>query len=702
MDPELYVAVKPEYIKSKSSSVVPIHTETKETVIKNEEASENTKEVIAGEAEEPQESDLTEEIKENNKRKIDEVQGPKSGSRAKLTLKERHQGTHPEKEARLCSFVGRGDICPYEGTCQYSHDIFDYLSKKPADIGPVCYQYETFGYCPNGFMCRFGDAHIDRTQQPIPASKRKDTVIERVLINVLSKETQLLLRKKNFDKVHFPHIQENNRNKQNQQNNNNSNNKINKPTQASTNIASEEGGSEEKAEAVEPANNETFAEMKEENPAEIQPPVPCKQEYDLSAYPSKEIKPIDFRDKVYVAPLTTVGNLPFRRVVKDFGADITCGEMAMATNILQAQASEWALLRRHASEDCFGVQIAGNHPDMMSKVARILDKETSSDFVDLNCGCPIDVVCNRGGGSALMTKPNRLTSIVKTLADNLPSRFVTVKVRIGWDEKHPTTHKLIPQLQRTAPGRIAAIMIHGRSRLQRYHKLANWEYILQCAQAQTNKELPLIPIIGNGDIFSYQDWASHRSLMADEIIANANYDNQSEELLGLTSCAMLGRGVLIKPWLPQELKTQQTYDMSATERLDMLKKFWYVFFFLSFFAVVLTCFPPFSCSNYGFEHWGSDAQGVATTRRFLLEWLSFLHRYVPSGLLEYGAVQKMQQRPPQYFGRCDLETLLSSPLSVDWIRISELLLGPVPDGFSFMAKHKSNAYAPESEDLMNG
>jgi tRNA-dihydrouridine synthase 3 len=106
-------------------------------------------------------------------------------------------------------------------------------------------------------------------------------------------------------------------------------------------------------------------------------------------------------------------------------------------------------------------------------------------------------------------------------------------------------------------------------------------------------------------------------------------------------------------------------------------------------------------SNYGMEHWGSDQQGVNTTRRFLLEWLSFLHRYVPLGLVE--STQKMNQRPPLFFGRCDLETLLASPHSADWVRLSEMLLGPVPDGFNFIPKHKSSSYgSAESESVSNG
>lgn len=110
------------------------------------------------------------------------------------------------------------------------------------------------------------------------------------------------------------------------------------------------------------------------------------------------------------------------------------------------------------------------------------------------------------------------------------------------------------------------------------------------------------------------------------------------------------------------------WDISASERLEIIKRF----------------------VDYGLECWGSDEKGVDTTRRFLLEWLSFLCRYVPVGLLE--RPQTIYQRPCAYVGRSDLETLLGSRSAEDWIRITEMFLGPVPDHFTFIPKHRSNAY----------
>ena len=98
------------------------------------------------------------------------------------------------------------------------------------------------------------------------------------------------------------------------------------------------------------------------------------------------------------------------------------------------------------------------------------------------------------------------------------------------------------------------------------------------------------------------------------------------------------------------------------------------------------------------EHWGSDAQCVATTRKFLLEWLSFLYRYVPLGIIEHEVPQKVNQRPPaNFFGRDDLETWLSSPNSTEWVRLTTMFLGNVPDDYTFTPKHKANAFGPDSD-----
>lgn len=333
-----------------------------------------------------------------------------------------------------------------------------------------------------------------------------------------------------------------------------------------------------------------------------------KPPIDMSPLP-KTRKIIDFANKVYIAPLTTVGNLPFRRVMKKFGADITCGEMAVANNLLQGKNSEWALLKRHPDEDVFGVQIAAAHADVYTRLCEVIENEQLDvDFLDMNLGCPIDVMCNQGCGAKLMLRDNKLRDSLKGMLSvlNIP---VTVKIRTGWDEKKPFAHKLVPKIQEWTNGGVglAAVMLHGRSRLQRYSRLANWDYIQEVQSAQKD-DIPKVPIIGNGDIFSYND-----------------YEEKVLKHEGLSPTAMLGRGALIKPWLPTEIKERRHWDISASERFDFLKDF----------------------VRFGLEHWGSDQQGVNTTRRFLLEWLSFLYRYVPVGLLEV-LPQSMNQRPPEF------------------------------------------------------
>jgi tRNA-dihydrouridine synthase 3 len=432
---------------------------------------------------------------------------------------------------------------------------------------------------------------------------------------------------------------------------------------------------------------------------------------------------LEVAGKVYIAPLTTVGNLPFRRIMKDYGADITCGEMALAGNLVAGSVAEWALLRRHACEDVFGVQLAGAHVDVMGRAAELIQEECSVSFIDINCGCPLDAVCNKGMGAGMMGKAGRLRDVLVAMrrATDVP---ITVKMRTGLEKDTAArfAHKLVNKVRlwsvsESAAGRgafptsaalskewwtdvvplAASVTVHGRTRQQRYSAYADRDYMRACVSAASGPmyitrgqlrtdgvpagglgsaaptgpyahhltaapaasaadhdlvqvDAPSVPLIGNGDVLSWEDWHSMR------------------EQCGVAT-ALIGRGALIKPWLSTEIKERRTWDISSRERLDILRAF----------------------VHYGLEHWGSDQQGVNHTRRFLLEWLSFLCRYIPAGLLET-LPQRMNDRPRPFVGRDDLETLMASTHAEDWVRITEMLLGPVPTDFVFLPKHKSNSY----------
>ena len=203
-------------------------------------------------------------------------------------------------------------------------------------------------------------------------------------------------------------------------------------------------------------------------------PFVCKRHYEIPkgqkpptvsgtktpALELKERKLIDFRNKVYVAPLTTVGNLPFRRIMKQYGADITCGEMALSDQLLSGKPSEWALLKRHPCEDVFGVQIASGHADQFTRVAELLTNEESMeiDFVDLNLGCPIDMICEKGAGASLMLRERKLKASLLGILSVLQCP-VTIKMRTGWNEKEPIAHQLVPKIQSWGIDGIGAVMV---------------------------------------------------------------------------------------------------------------------------------------------------------------------------------------------------------------------------------------------------
>ena len=169
-----------------------------------------------------------------------------------------------------------------------------------------------------------------------------------------------------------------------------------------------------------------------------------------------------------LAPLTTQGNLPFRRLCVAQGAQITYSEMAMSLPLIQGQKSEWALMRAHESEATppafqpsdlvvknydnakdikFGAQIAANKPWQALKATEILTQLCPyMRVIDLNCGCPIDLVYRTGAGSALLDSPGKLEKIVRGMNAVSGEVPITVKIRMGTKDSRPSALKLVDRL----------------------------------------------------------------------------------------------------------------------------------------------------------------------------------------------------------------------------------------------------------------
>ncbi len=286
---------------------------------------------------------------------------------------------------------------------------------------------------------------------------------------------------------------------------------------------------------------------------------------------------VEWHDQNILSPLTKGGNLPFRRLCGDFGARITVSEMAYARQIVRGSRSEMALLRKHESETCFGVQVAAANPGQAVAAGRIA-VDRGAMFVDLNCGCPIHDVVRRGMGATLLRRPKALARVVEALARELPVP-ITVKIRSGW-KKNEVNAPEVARLCEEAGA--SALTLHARTREQRYSKQADWELISTVVADRK------IPIIGNGDILTWFEARMRR------------------EQSGCAS-VMIARGALIKPWIFRELAEANTWEPATRERIAIYRRF----------------------TGYMKEHFRDDAIGRERAMRFLPWHLGFFWRYRP-------------------------------------------------------------------------
>lgn len=355
------------------------------------------------------------------------------------------------------------------------HDRAAYLKIKADDIGPDCYMFNLSGRCPRGVACRVGAKHLTEEGFNIVDTEKFQDYQRKPLAtrNQISKELQDRLRKHkyNFSKAEkvvkandaFKKRAINEKNKTNDKStevNVNGDNPSIIPTPSGEETGQTNGAKIDEAPRSDDTSEKNCCTKTAESAPTISSldaaktsedlakdsrigPVP---DDDLIALRPLEKKRIDWRDKILLSPLTTVGNLPFRRICKEYGADITCGEMALAPKILKGAHEEWALVKRHESEDIFGVQVCGNNPGVLARCAQLLNQEAEIDYIDLNLGCPIDLIYKQGGGSGMLNRLNVLETVVKSMNDVLHVPL-TIKTRMGVYMDKPVAHNLVSKFR---------------------------------------------------------------------------------------------------------------------------------------------------------------------------------------------------------------------------------------------------------------
>lgn len=251
---------------------------------------------------------------------------------------------------------------------------------------------------------------------------------------------------------------------------------------------------------------------------------------------------------VYLAPMEGVTDRGFRRICKEYGADVLISEFISSDALSREVAKSFLKMAFAEDERPFGVQIFGSTEEALTVAAR-LAAEQQPDFIDINWGCPVKKIVSKGAGSAILQdipKMVRLTSAV-VKAVNLP---VTVKTRLGWDSSDKPIVEVAERLQDVG---IQAITIHGRTRAQQYGGEADWSLI---GEVKNNPRMT-IPVIGNGDIDSAEKAVVYK------------------ERYGVDA-VMVGRAAIGNPWIFRQIKAlrngESCPEPTYEERVDLVMR----------------------------------------------------------------------------------------------------------------------------------
>ena len=250
-----------------------------------------------------------------------------------------------------------------------------------------------------------------------------------------------------------------------------------------------------------------------------------------------------------LAPMEDVSDPPFRSVCKENGADLMFTEFISSEGLIRDAEKSIQKLDIYDSERPIGIQIFGDKIESMKKAASI-SEAANPEIIDINYGCPVKKIACKGAGAGILLDINKMQKMTSEIVKQV-QKPVTVKTRLGWDDK---SIKIVEVAERLQDVGIQALTIHGRTRKQMYKGEANWEYI---AEVKNNPRIN-IPIFGNGDINSPEKAKKYKNKYGVDGI-------------------MIGRSAIGNPWIFNEIKAyikenKHIKKPSLNDRIETVKK----------------------------------------------------------------------------------------------------------------------------------
>lgn len=221
-----------------------------------------------------------------------------------------------------------------------------------------------------------------------------------------------------------------------------------------------------------------------------------------------------------------ITDISFRLLCKSFGADMMYTEFISSDGLIRNGEKSVRKLNILDCERPVGIQLYGHLTDVMTEAAKMA-QESSPEVIDINFGCPVKKIANRGAGAGMLRNIPLMIEMTSAIVKSV-TLPVTVKTRLGWDENSRNIVDVALKLQETG---IAAITIHGRTRSQLYKGEADWTLI---GEVKNNPAIK-IPVIGNGDI--------NGALKAKEMFDRYGVDG-----------IMIGRASVGRPWIFREIR----------------------------------------------------------------------------------------------------------------------------------------------------